>query len=235
MTSWRRCAAEALGTGLLLAAVVGSGIMGERLAGGNAAIALLANSLATGFALYALIVLFADLSGAHFNPLVSLVAWLEGTIGPRIALAYAAAQLAGAIAGVALAHAMFGLAWILPSTHMRTGVGQWTAEAVATFGLILVVSRVGRRGVQPVAAAIAAYIAAAYWFTASTSFANPVVTLARALTDTFAGIRPADVAAFVAAQCAGAALGYATLRTLWPSMHARRRADQPSPRVTGVP
>ena len=213
----RRCAAELLGSALLLAAVVGSGIMAERLAGGNAAIALLANSLATGLVLYVLIVLFADVSGSHFNPLVSLVACLDRTIMPLAAAAYAAAQLIGAIGGVALAHAMFGLALILPSTRLRTGIGQWLAEAVATFGLILVVRGIARRGVQPVAAAVGAYIAGAYWFTASTSFANPAVTVARGLTDTFAGIRPADVGSFVAAQGSGGVLGWLVSRVLFGS------------------
>ena len=216
----RRCAAEALGTALLLAAVVGSGIMGERLAGGNAAIVLLANSLATGFVLYVLIVLFADISGSHFNPLVSVVACVDRAITPRAALAYGGAQLVGAILGVTLAHAMFGLALVLPSARLRTGIGQWIAEDVATFGLILVIRGIAKRGVQPVAAAVAAYIAGAYWFTASTSFANPVVTIARALTDTFAGIRPADVAGFVAAQSAGAMLGWLASRVLFDA-HAR--------------
>lgn len=216
----RRCAAEALGTALLLAAIVGSGIMGERLAGGNAAIALLANSLATGFVLYVLIVLFADVSGSHFNPLVSALACLEGALTPAAVIAFAASQLVGALLGVALAHGMFGLAPILPSTRLRSGVGQWLAEGVATFGLILVVHGIARRGAQAVAAAVAAYIAGAYWFTASTSFANPVVTLARALTDTFSGIRPADAPAFVAAQAVGALAGWRVGRALF---HARGR------------
>jgi glycerol uptake facilitator-like aquaporin len=208
----RRCAAEAIGTALLLAAVVGSGIMGERLAAGNAAIALLANSLATGFVLYVLIVLFGEVSGAHFNPLVTLASRFDRTLTTPAAVAYAACQLAGALTGVVLAHAMFGLALVLPSVRERTGPGQWLAEAVATFGLVLTVQVVSRKGLQAVAAAVAAYIAAAYWFTASTSFANPVVTLARALTDTFSGIRPGDAPGFIVAQCVGAVTGYGVAR-----------------------
>jgi glycerol uptake facilitator-like aquaporin len=212
----RRCAAEAIGTALLLAAVVGSGIMGERLAAGNAAIALLANSLATGFVLYVLIVLFGEISGAHFNPLVTLASRFDRALTTPVAIAYAACQLAGALTGVMLAHAMFGLAFVLPSVRERTGPGQWLAEAVATFGLVLIVQVVSRKGLQAVAAAVAAYITAAYWFTASTSFANPAVTLARALTDTFSGIRSVDVPAFVAAQAVGGCLGYATARWFTP-------------------
>lgn len=210
----RRCVAETLGTALLLATVVGSGIMGESLASGNAAIALLANSLATGCILYVLIVMLAPVSGAHFNPLVTLVARVEGAIANAAAAAYVLSQLAGAILGVVVAHAMFGLPAFLPSVKARTGSGQWVAEAVATFGLILVVRIVGRQGVQPVAAAVATYITAAYWFTASTSFANPAVTVARGLTDTFSGIQLAHVPAFIGAQVLGAALGYAAANML---------------------
>jgi len=206
----RACVAEALGTALLLAAVVGSGVMGESLSAGNAAVALLANSLATGGILYVLIVMLADVSGAHFNPLVTLAVRLDGAISTRRAAGYVLAQIAGAIAGVALAHVMFGLPLFLPSVKARTGVGQWVAEAVATFGLMLTIRLVASRGVQAVAAAVATYITAAYWFTASTSFANPAVTLARSLTDTFSGIQPAHVPGFIAAQCAGALVGYFT-------------------------
>ena len=200
----RRAAAEFLGTGLLLAVVVGSGIMGERLSGGNNAIALLANSLATGCGLFVLILVFAPISGAHFNPLVSGLARLDGTIDSGTLVLFVLAQLSGAIAGVALAHAMFDLAALAPSLTQRTGAGQWLAEAVATFGLLLVITATTRYGVVTVAGSVGAYIASAYWFTASTSFANPAVTLGRALTPTFSGIAPAHVLGFVVAQFAGA-------------------------------
>jgi glycerol uptake facilitator-like aquaporin len=204
--------AEALGTALLLAAVVGSGIMGERLSQGNVALALLANSLATGFALVALIVAFASRSGAHFNPLVTLAFALRaGFPWPRVP-GYVAAQFAGAVLGVLAAHAMFDLALLQDSPTVRSGPGQWWSEVVATFGLVLVVLSCDgeRRWSAPVA--VGAYIAAAYWFTASTSFANPAVTLARAFTATFAGIRLADVLPFMLAQAAGAALALLAAR-----------------------
>lgn len=202
----RRFVAEGLGTAFLLAAVVGSGIMGERLSGGNAAATLLANSLATGFALVALIIAFAPRSGAHFNPVVTLALMLRGDFPRRDVLAYLAAQCAGAIAGVLAAHLMFDATLVQAYALPRTGAGQWFSEAVATFGLVFVVLSLPRG--QPLAAAVAvgAYIAAAYWFTASTSFANPAVTLARGFTATFSGIRLADVAPFVAAQFLGAGL-----------------------------
>jgi glycerol uptake facilitator-like aquaporin len=206
--------ADLVGTALLLTAVVGSGIMGERLAGGNLAIALLANSIATGCALYALIVMLAGVSGAHFNPLVTLVARLDGAISTKTALGHGVAQVVGAIAGVLLAHAMFGLSLWLPSVKARTGTGQWIAEAVATLGLILVVRLIAPRGIPQVAAAVAVYITGAYWFTASTSFANPAVTIARSMTDSLAGIRAADAPGFIAAQCVGALAGY-WLSTIW--------------------
>lgn len=208
----RRLAAEALGTALLLAIVVGSGIMGERLAGGNAAIALLANSIATGAGLYAIIAAFGPVSGAHFNPLVTALALASRQISRRDALLYAACQAAGAIAGVWAAHRMFDLPVLQWSRHARTGVPQWWSEVVATFGLVLVIFLAARSRRESMAAAVGGYIAAAYWFTASTSFANPAVTLARSFTDTFAGIRPADVAGFVAAQCIGAGVGFALVR-----------------------
>lgn len=208
----RRLAAEFIGTALLLAIVVGSGIMGERLANGNAAIALLANSLATGGGLFVLIMVFAPVSGAHFNPLISACAFVDRALSGGLAAAYLAAQLCGALAGVALAHAMFDLPLLVASTTARTGLGQWLAEGVATFGLVLTLRGTERYGIPVLAAAVAAYIAAAYWFTASTSFANPVVTLARAFTPTFAGIRPTDVAGFIVAQCVGAALALACFR-----------------------
>jgi glycerol uptake facilitator-like aquaporin len=220
--SARACAAEAIGTALLLASVVGSGIMGERLSGGNAAIALLANSIATGCALYALIVTFAGISGAHFNPLVTIVARLDRAIGTRDAVARIGAQIGGAVAGAWLAHAMFELPIWLPSAKVRAGAGQWLAEAVATFGLILCVRLVAPRGVPAIAGTVATYITAAYWFTASTSFANPAVTLARSLTDTFAGIRYDDAPPFMVAQCVGAALGYLVSQAwLGPSTRPR--------------
>lgn len=199
-----RLAGEFAGTALLLAVVVASGIMGERLAGGNAALALLANSLATGCGLFVLVLVFAPVSGAHFNPLVSLQACAQQALGRRDTALFIAAQVTGALAGVALAHAMFELAPWDPSTRQRIGAGQWLAEAIATFGLVLTIAGTRRYGDVTLAAAVGAYIGAAYWFTASTSFANPAVTLARAFTPTFAGIAPEHVAGFVVAQCVGA-------------------------------
>ncbi len=210
-----RLLAEGLGTALLLAAVVGSGIMAERLAGGNVALALLANTLATGAALFALILMFAPVSGAHFNPVVTLVAAFNGDLAWRDGAAYVLVQVLAALAGVALAHLMFDLpAVFLASQKTRTGGGQWLSEGIATFGLVLVVRLVGPRGVPATAGAVACWIVAAYWFTASTSFANPAVTLARAASDTFAGIRPADVPAFLLAQFAGAFAGWLAARAL---------------------
>ena len=208
----RRVASEGIGTALLLTAVVGSGIMGERLAGGNAAIALLANSIATGGALIALILTFGPISGAHFNPVVSLSLAGTAAFPWRAVPAYLAAQILGAVAGVWLAHAMFEAPIIEIGTHMRTGAGQWLAEAVATFGLLIVIAGSARHHALATPFAVAAYITAAYWFTASTSFANPAVTLARALTDSFAGIRPIDVPGFVLAQLAGGGAATALLR-----------------------
>jgi glycerol uptake facilitator-like aquaporin len=200
----RRAAAEFLGTLLLLAAIVGSGIMGERLAGGNTAIALLANSLATGAALLALILTFGPISGPHLNPAVTLCdAWLGG-LPWRQTPVYLAAQTLGAVLGVAAAHLMFGLPVMALSTHARSGPAQLFSEFLATFGLLAVIWGCVRSRPAAVPFAVAAYITAAYWFTSSTSFANPAVTLARCLTNTFSGIRPADVAPFVALQLAGA-------------------------------
>jgi glycerol uptake facilitator-like aquaporin len=210
----QRLAAEGAGTALLLAAVVGSGIMGERLAGGNVAIALLANTLATGAALVALILCFGPISGAHFNPVVTLADAVQGRLPARTAAAYVAVQVAGAFAGVLLAHLMFGEPAFSMSTHERSGLAQALSEGVASFGLLAVIAGCARRQPNAVPFAVAAWITAAYWFTASTSFANPAVTLARAATDTFAGIRPADVPAFVAAQLAGAALATGFFRWL---------------------
>lgn len=210
----QRLAAETIGTALLLAAVVGSGIMGERLAGGNVAIALLANALATGAGLVALILTFGPTSGAHFNPVVSLAASYDGELSASDAMAYCAAQLAGAFAGVALAHAMFGETLFSWSTHAHSGWPQLLSEAVATFGLIATIKTTSRHRPSMTPIAVAAYITSAYWFTASTSFANPAVTLARSLTNTFAGIRAADVPGFVAAQIAGAILSVCVVRWL---------------------
>jgi glycerol uptake facilitator-like aquaporin len=217
MSLVRRAAAEALGTALLLAAVVGSGIMGERLAGGNVAIALLANSLATGFALVALLVAFAPRSGAHFNPLVTLALALRRDIARRDVAPYLIAQFAGAVLGVMAAHAMFELPLVQASATERSGVGQWWSECVATFGLLFVVLGFERKSAWAAPFAVGGYIAAAYWFTASTSFANPAVTLARGFTATFAGIGLNNVAAFVASQLVGAALALVADRALRPA------------------
>lgn len=205
----RRLLAEALGTALLLAVVIGSGIMGERLAGGNLAIALLANTLATVGGLYILIEVFGPLSGAHFNPAVSLVMALRGALPRSALLPYVVAQLLGAMLGAWLAHAMFDLGILQWSAKVRSGPGQWIAEAVATFGLLLVILRAPA---PRVAAMVAAYIGAAYWFTASTSFANPAAAFGRMFSDSFAGIAPASVPGFVAAQLVGAGLAVAVDR-----------------------
>lgn len=214
----RRLAAEAVGTGLLLAAIVGSGIMGERLAAGNVALALLANTVATGAALVALILTFGSVSGAHFNPAVSVADASQGGISWRDAVLYSAVQCAGAIAGVALADAMFGLPAFAWSTHVRSGIPQLISETTATFGLLAVIWGCARRRSDAVPFAVGAYITAAYWFTASTSFANPAVTIARAMTNTFAGIRPADVSGFIIAQLIGASLATALFRWLVPAL-----------------
>lgn len=202
--SLQSVAAEFLGTAGLLAVVVGSGIMGETLAGGNVAVALLANSLATGAALVALILTFGPISGAHFNPAVTFVEWTLGRVSGSTLAAYVPAQIAGAVLGVLAAHFMFELDLVQASTHVRSGASQIFSEAVATFGLIAVILSTSRT--QPAATpfAVALYIVAAYWFTSSTSFANPAVTIARSLTDTFAGIRMADVPGFIFGQLAGA-------------------------------
>lgn len=218
MTFARRMAAEGLGTALLLAVVVGSGIMAERLAGGNAAIALLANAIATGAGLLALILMFGAVSGAHFNPVVTLSAALQGTLPGRDVLPYIAVQLIGAYAGVATAHGMFGMDLFSASEHARTGAAQWWSECVATFGLVAVIIACSRSRPAATPFAVAAYITAAYWFTASTSFANPAVTLARSATNTFSGIRPADTPGFILAQLAGAAAATAVFCWLYPSI-----------------
>jgi glycerol uptake facilitator-like aquaporin len=199
----RRVVAEALGTAFLLAAVVGSGIMGEQLAGGNVAIALLANTIATGAALAALILALRPISGAHLNPVVTMSEALLGGIAWRETGLYIPAQICGGIAGTACANIMFALPAFSISHRARTGAPQWFSEFIATFGLLLVIRTVARFVPDWLPLAVAAYIVAAYWFTASTSFANPAVAIARSLSDTFAGIRPADVPAFIAAQLAG--------------------------------
>ncbi len=213
MTLARRLLAEGLGSALLLAVVVGSGIMAERLAGGNGALALLANAIATGAGLVALILMFGTISGAHFNPVVTLSEAWQHNMPKREVLPYILVQVGGAFAGVMMAHGMFELPLLTASQHVRTGAGQWFSEFVATFGLLAVIIGCSRSRPAMTPFAVAAYITAAYWFTASTSFANPAVTLARAATDTFAGIRPDDAPAFIAAQLAGAAA--ATLILCW--------------------
>jgi glycerol uptake facilitator-like aquaporin len=217
----RRVVAEFLGTLLLLATVVGSGIMAEKLAGGNVAIALLANTIATGAGLVALILTFGPISGAHMNPAVTLADALAGGIGWRETPAYLSAQLAGAFAGVATAHAMFGLAIFTASTHIRSGPPQLFSEFIATFGLLAVIWGCHRTRPAVVPFAVGAYIVAAYWFTASTSFANPAVTLARAATDTFAGIRPVDTPGFIGAQLTGAFAATLLFRWLQPPVSAK--------------
>jgi glycerol uptake facilitator-like aquaporin len=214
----RRLTAEFIGTALLLAAVVGSGIMGDRLAGGNVAVALLANTIATGAALVALILTFGPISGAHFNPAVSIADATQGGLSAADAAAYCAVQIVGGIAGVALAHLMFELPLFSLSTHSRSGTSQILSETVATFGLLAVIWSGSRRRSAAVPFAVGAYITAAYWFTASTSFANPAVTLARAFTDTFTGIRPVDVPGFVGGQIVGAAAATALFRWLIPTL-----------------
>jgi len=211
MNPWRSYLAELIGTAALLCAVIGSGIMAENLAGGNTAVALIANTLATVFALYVLIEVLGPVSGAHFNPAVSLVMAYRGAL-PRAALpGYVLAQLAGAALGAWLAHAMFGLEVLQWSTKVRTGSGQWLAEAVATAGLLLVILRAPE---GKASALVACYIGAAYWFTASTSFANPAAVFGRMMSNTFAGIRPLDAPGFVLAQLLGAAIGVALFALL---------------------
>lgn len=206
MTDARKLVAEALGTALLVAAVVGSGIMAQQLAK-DPAVALLCNTLATGGALVAILLVFGPISGAQLNPAVTVVMAAQRALSPRLAVGYVGAQIVGAIAGAIVADAMFDLAPIAFATTVRAGFPKLLAEAVATFGLLGVVIAVGRTRAAITPLAVAAYIVAAYWFTSSTSFANPAVTIGRAFTDTYAGIRPADVPAFIAAQAVGAALG----------------------------
>lgn len=233
----RRMLAECLGTAFLLAVIVGSGVMAERLSGGNVALALLANALATGAGLFALIQTFAQVSGAHFNPAVSLAMMLRGALSGSEACAYVFAQATGALAGVAAAHAMFDLAPFSLSDHARDGAALLWSEFVATFGLVLVILGASRHGVLAVALSVAAYITAAYWFTASTSFANPAVSLARGFSDTFAGIRLADVPWFVMTQLAAGVAAARAAGWLFPareeprdlSEERRRTIDTPSP------
>jgi glycerol uptake facilitator-like aquaporin len=221
----QRLGAEALGTAFLLATVVGSGVMAERLAGGNQALALLGNTLATGAILVVLILACGPISGAHFNPAVTMVFALRREIGLRVAALYVVAQVAGGVAGVVVAHAMFELPIVQLGVHARTGAGQWIAEAVATAGLVLTILGCLRRRPDAVPYAVGLYITAAYWFTASTSFANPAVTLARSLTTTFSGIRPIDAPAFIAVQTATALAALA----LW------RRVEGAGKRAPGAP
>ncbi|HEX2660197.1 MAG TPA: MIP/aquaporin family protein [Polyangia bacterium] len=216
----RRIAAEAVGTALLLATVVGSGIMAERLANGNVALALLANTLATGAGLVALILTFGGISGAHFNPAVTVADASQGGLPWRDVVPYVGAQLAGAFAGVALAHVMFDAPLFSASTHIRTGLGQLVSEFTATFGLVSVIWGCSRTRAAATPFAVAAYITAAYWFTSSTSFANPAVTLARAASNTFAGIRPGDAPGFIGAQILGAASATLLFRWLVPNLPA---------------
>jgi len=212
----RRFAAEALGTAFLLAVVIGSGIMGERLAAGNVAIALLANTLATGTGLAALILTFGSISGAHFNPAVSLADAAQGNLPWRVVPFYALAQVVGAFVGVGIAHLMFGEPLFTAGTQVRTGPGQILGEFVATFGLLATIRGTLRTRPTAVPFAVGAYISAAYWFTSSTSFANPAVTLARAASDTFAGIRPIDTPGFIAAQLLGVGAAIVTFAWLLP-------------------
>lgn len=223
MTPARRLIGELLGTALLLAAVVGSGIMGERLSGGNVAIALLANTIATGAALTTLIFTFGPVSGAHFNPAVTLADASQGGIAWREVPGYIGAQLMGALFGVFAAHLMFGEAVVQVSQHMRSGPSQLFSEFVATFGLLSVIWGCGRLRTEAIPMAVGLYITGAYWFTASTSFANPAVTLARAFTNSFAGIRPVDAPGFIAAQFAGALAATILFRWLVPSLSKEAR------------
>lgn len=218
-----RVVAEALGTGLLVATVVGSGIMADRLAGGNVAVALLGNTIPTGAILVVLILALGPVSGAHFNPAVSAVMGLSGTLTWREVAAYTAAQILGGCLGTLLAHGMFDLALFQLAAKARAGFPQWLAEFVATFGLLLTIGLVARERADAIPVAVGLYITAAYWFTASTSFANPAVTIARALTDTFAGIAPNHVAPFILSQLLGAGFGAGVARWL-----ADRTPDPPT-------
>lgn len=225
----QRAVSELMGTAFLLAAVIGSGIMAQRLAGGNSALALLCNTLPTGAMLTVLILIFGPVSGAHFNPAVTLAFALRGRLEWPLAWLYVAVQIVGAAVGVWIAHLMFELPVWQFATTVRTGSGQWLAEAIATFGLLLTIFGCLASASGAVAYAVGLYIIAAYWFTASTSFANPAVTLARALSDTFAGIAPAGVLAFIAAQLVGAALAVALARWLWSGATGRKKREKQRP------
>lgn len=220
-TIFKKLIAEFLGTAFLLAVVVGSGIMAQTLASGNTAVALLANALATGAGLIALILMFGNLSGAHFNPVVTMSEAWQKNLPVTLVFPYIFAQILGAFAGVAAAHGMFDLPAFFPSLHSRTGVSQWWSEFVATFGLIAVIISTSRARPASTPFAVAAYITAAYWFTSSTSFANPAVSLARMMTDTFAGIRPADAPAFIAMQVLGAACATLLFNWLYPKSNSQ--------------
>ncbi len=212
----RQLAAEALGSFMLFAAVVGSGIMAQRLSGGNDGIALLANTIGTGAILFVLITMLGPISGAQMNPAVSLVASLRRDISWREAVAFVLVQIGAGIIGVWVAHLMFGVPILQLSSHARTGVGQWAGEFIATFGLIVTIIGTSRHKPEAIAASVALYITAAYWFTSSTSFANPAITIARSLSDSFAGIAPADVPGFILAQIVGALAGSALASYLFP-------------------
>lgn len=221
MTLSRRLAAEGVGSFFLFAGVIGSGVMAEALAGGNVAVALIANTLATGAILFVMIAMLAPVSGAHFNPAVSGVMAARGELTWRETALYVAAQLAGGLVAVAAVHLMFDLPIVQYSTKARAGIGQWTGELVATFGLILTILGTIRYRKEWVAPAVALYIVAAYWFTSSTSFANPAITIIRSLSDSVAGIAPADVPAFIAAQLVGASLAAVVGRWLFPEQASR--------------
>jgi glycerol uptake facilitator-like aquaporin len=227
MTLPRRLAAEALGAAFLLAIVIGSGIMGERMAGGNDAIVLLGNTLATGAGLVVLILVFGPVSGAHLNPAVTLAETMRGRLRGREMPLYVLAQILGAFVGVAAAHLMFGEPVFFASQHARTGPAQWWSEFVATFGLLAAILGCARHRPSAIPYAVGLYIAAAYWFTASTAFANPAVTLARAASDTFAGIRPADAPMFIVAQIAGALSAVAAFGWLFREGTDRASGGQP--------
>jgi glycerol uptake facilitator-like aquaporin len=222
-TPARKFAAEFLGTTFLLAAVVGSGIMGDRLSAGNAAVALLANAVATGAALLALILTFGPISGAHFNPVVTLLAYIRREISARLALGYAMAQFAGAVLGVMLAHAMFAVPLLQQSIHIRAGGSQFLSEMIATAGLLLVISSCAHHQPSGCPYAVSAYIVSAYWFTASTSFANPAVTLARTLTNTFSGIAFRSAPMFVLAQLVAVPIVFVGWRLLQPTLPPANR------------
>jgi len=223
----RRLAAEAGGTAVLVATVVGSGIMGERMAEGNMAVALLGNTIATGVALVVLILIFGPISGCHINPAVTLTFLIKRDIAPSLAVLYVIVQLGGAMAGVMLAHLMFDLAPVLPSPTVRTGIGQWTGEVAATFGLVMTILGCLRFRPEVVPFAVGLYITAGYWFTSSTSFANPAVTVARSFTNTFSGIRPADAPWFILAQLAGAILATALAGWLFVDRDAEHADSAP--------